>query len=105
MQDVIMYGMEHFGVGLPELYDMTWQEFVVRSEVVRRSRKEKEKQIKYLAYHSLIGPHVDPKSLPKSFAKFIGEAPKVSGKAISFYQQEMKKFRELQKNGKPKTTS
>ena len=46
-------------------------------------------------------PHVDPKSLPKSFDQYRGIKPKVSEHLQSAFAAEMAKFNELQKKGNP----
>ena len=84
---------------------MTWAEFQIKSFGYWRSNKKDQLNTKFIAYHSLIGPHVDPKTLPKTFAQFTGEKKKVkiSDKAKQFYLTEMQKFKDQQKYGREAT--
>lgn len=50
---------------------MTWAEFCIRSHAYRREDKKKWLHTREVAYYSLIGPHADPKKLPKTKELFI----------------------------------
>tara|TARA_R110000803_G_scaffold63443_1_gene124108 strand:- start:6531 stop:6788 length:258 start_codon:yes stop_codon:yes gene_type:complete len=50
---------------------MTWAEFRIRSYAYQRMQKTEWFKIRELAWASTIGPHLDPKKLPKSKEAFI----------------------------------
>ncbi len=49
---------------------MSWVEFLIRKYAFERSEKRKLYKIREMAYASLVGPHLDPKSIP-SKKKFM----------------------------------
>lgn len=51
---------------------MQLNEFLIKSEAYNRKRDREILDIQFLAYHSLIGSHYDPKKLP-TFEKFINK--------------------------------
>ena len=63
---------------LQEAYDMSWAEFRIRSEAYWRMEVNDWKKVRKIAFTNLIGPHQDPKKLPKSEIQFMpfGDKPK-----------------------------
>ena len=82
-----------------EFYDMPYCEFQLKAFAFDRMQKEKMRHTRFLAFHSLIGSHADPKKLPKDLAKFmpIDEEKRtepMSDEAIALYREEMRKYKE-----------
>ena len=50
---------------------MTWAEFRIRSYAYQRMQKTEMYKLRELAWASTIGPHLDPKKLPKSKEAFM----------------------------------
>ena len=58
---------------------------------------------KFIAYHALIAPNINPKALPKSFGAFLKrfEGPKKVKKAShDIRQQLLEEYKEYQRNKK-----
>ena len=79
-------------LGCPSLeyfYNMTWAEFRIRLFAYQRVEKRDWYKVREIAYASLIGPHCDPKKLPKTKESFMPMNEK-SGVSKSMIEQ-MKK--------------
>lgn len=50
---------------------MSWREFSLRSHAHRRQELNEWRKVREIAYHALIGSHVDPKRLPKNIRSFM----------------------------------
>ncbi len=82
--------MGALGLRLHDFFDMSWYEYQIMSKGYEDIQKEEWKKVKFIAYHSLIGPHREPKSLPKSFDDFLKLfEPKKVKKADSVSRQKL----------------
>lgn len=100
-------------LGLPSLravYEMTWAEYLIRLDGFRRQDRKELMYWRRAWFNSLIGPHLDPKKLPKTESAYMpieGEqkvVKKISDKtrekylnAVKIYQQQVKQNK--QKDG------
>jgi hypothetical protein len=61
-------------LGCPSLeyvYSMTWAEFRIRLFSYNRREKKDWYKVREIAFAATMGPHLDPKHLPKSKDAFI----------------------------------
>ena len=72
---------------------MTWAEFRIRLFAYKRKEKNEWIKIRELAWASTIGPHLDPKKLPKSKNEFMPIDGEKSGPTEAMIQR-MKEVRE-----------
>jgi len=79
---------------------MSWREFQLRRRAYDKAEKEDWIKVREMAFASLIGPHVDPKKLPKSKEQFIPLEPKkkVSNSALERLRQLQLEY-QRNKNG------
>lgn len=99
---MILFGIRKLKISLSELNDMPWNEFELNSFAFWEEEEQRIEELQYLAWRITIAPHLEPKSLPKTFNQFIGkkEEVKIDQGALDFFETEMKKFKELQENGR-----
>lgn len=97
----MLFGVRKLGYKLHELFDITWGQFEFESYAWGLENEEKTIKWQYTNFRIMWAPHVDPKSLPKSFDQYRGIKPKVSEQLQSAFAAEMAKFNELQKKGNP----
>jgi hypothetical protein len=65
------------GIRLHDFYEMPFNEFLIWLNGWENKRQREILDNQYLAYHAMIGPHLDPKKIP-SFQKFTNnEEPSV----------------------------
>jgi len=55
---------------------MSWAEFLIRQAGFERQRKFELFKIREIAWASTIGPHLNPKKLPKTKEQFMPLEPK-----------------------------
>ena len=68
------------GLRLNDFYDMPFAEFIIMSYGFDKKIERETIGIQFIAWHSMIGSHLDPKKIP-SFDKFINK--KETGKRAS----------------------
>ena len=85
------------GLRLDDFYQMSFAELVISFHGWNDKRDRQILDNQFIAYHAMIGSHLDPKKIP-SFKKFIGEketiklASEESKKAfLNEYEEYLKK--------------
>lgn len=71
------------GIGLQEVYDMSWAEFVLRSIGFRQKQKREEILTREVAYQIYVGNHSFSKKSPKSKNAFWKIEDEKKGSTIS----------------------
>jgi hypothetical protein len=82
---------------------MTWAEYLIRVDGYRRMDKRQLERLRRTWFNALIGPHVDPKRLPKTERAYLplGEDDAPKKKVISKYTRE--KFKKAVADYRQKT--
>ena len=93
------FAVGELGLRLEEFYDMPFCEFRIKAHAYKRMQEERMRHTRLIAYYSAIGPHLDPKKLPKSIDSFmqIGDKPKkskVSDEMRQLFKQRMDEYNE-----------
>ncbi len=70
-EDHVAFALGELGLRLHDFYDMPWCEYLIKSYAYQRLEKEKYRHTRFIAFHALIGPHVPPKTLPKTIEQFM----------------------------------
>lgn len=55
---------------LEYVYDMSWAEYLIRLHAFQRSEKRSLYKVREISWAATLGPHLNPKKLPKSKEKF-----------------------------------
>ena len=105
------FAVGELGLRLEEFYDMPFCEFRIKAYAYKRMQEERLRHTRMIAYYSAVGPHLDPKKLPKTIDEFmrIGDKPnkrsRVSDemrelfkKRMDEYNEAMRVYREKQKD-------
>ncbi len=94
--------MGTLGFGLQEAYDMSWAEFVLRSDGYRKKQEREEMLFREIAYQSHCGQYMfSKKSPPRKEAWWpIGrkKSQTIGEEQRQAYLEAVKKYKE-QKNG------
>ena len=93
------FAVGELGLRLEEFYDMPFCEFRIKAYAYKRMQEERLRHTRMIAYYSAVGPHLDPKKLPKTIDEFmrIGNNPKksrVSDEMRELYKQRMDEYNE-----------
>ena len=67
-----------FNLTLDYTLEMNWAEFCIRLYAYNRMQKKEWLKVREVAWASTIGPHLDPKKLPKNKDNFMPLGEKVS---------------------------
>lgn len=84
---------------LDDFYDMPYCEFYLKSLAYHRMQKEKMYHTRFIAYHAMIGSHLDPKRIP-SIDKLLpidGDKKKnkpISSEAVALFNLRMQEYNE-----------
>ena len=89
---------------LEDVYDMTFAEFQIRLFAYKRIQLREWEKVRQISWSAFIGPHQDPKKMPKSIDKFmpLGDSnvkKGVSDEQRKRYLEEMQKYLKLKNNG------
>ncbi|GHE34936.1 hypothetical protein GCM10017764_17640 [Sphingobacterium griseoflavum] len=81
---------------------MPWCEYLIKSKAWQRMETDKYRHTRFIAFHALIGSHMDGKRLPKSLDQFMPldgkkEIKKASDHLRSIYTEEYKEYLEKSK--------
>jgi hypothetical protein len=96
----VAFAVGELGLRLEEFYDMPFCEFRIKAYAYKRMQEERLRHTRMIAYYSAIGPHLDPKKLPKTIDEFmrIGDKPKkrsrVSDEMRELYKRRMDEYNE-----------
>jgi isopropylmalate/homocitrate/citramalate synthase len=96
----VAFAVGELGLRLEEFYDMPFCEFRIKAYAYKRMQEERLRHTRMIAYYSAIGPHLDPKKLPKTIDEFmrIGDKPKkrsmVSDEMRELYKKRMDEYNE-----------
>jgi len=90
---------------LQYVYDMTWAEYLIRLYAYNRIRKKQLRDVREIAWASLVGPHQNPKKLPKTIEAYwpLDGKPQVNDflrDRIKFAQDEYKERLKKLNNGR-----
>lgn len=80
---------------MEEFYDMPWCEYLIKCYAWKRMEKEKWKHTRLIAFESKIGPHLNPKTLPRSIENYMpldGKKSKVSPEMRELYKKRMEEY-------------
>ncbi len=93
------FAVGELGLRLEEFYDMPFCEFRIKAYAYKRMQEERLRHTRMIAYYSAVGPHLDPKKLPKTIDEFmrIGDKPKksrVSDEMRELYKRRMDEYNE-----------
>lgn len=81
---------------------MPFNEFELYSYAYWQNEKQRIEEYQFLIYNINISPHLDPKELPKSFAKYkerLNKKPVDRSKVADYFKKAMEKFNNTQ-NGR-----
>lgn len=102
------FAVGELGLRLEEFYDMPFCEFRIKAYAYKRMQEERLRHTRMIAYYSAVGPHLDPKKLPKTIDEFmwIGDKPKkrsrVSDEMRELYKRRMDEYNEAMRIYKEK---
>jgi len=88
---------------------MTWSEFCIRAAGYHIKEKKEWLRVREIGWASLIGPHINPKKLPKSKREYmdirIGESESASDSAKELLMKKIEEYNKKVNNGKQQRIS
>lgn len=78
----LSFALGELGLRMEEFFDMPWNEYLIKCFAWARIENNSWKKFRLVAWESMIGAHLDPKSLPKTIESFLplGEPKKYKSK-------------------------
>lgn len=72
---------------------MTWAEYAIRVHAYNRIELNEWRKVREMAWSSLVGPHYDPKKLPKTINMFMPLGENRTGNITEIMRDRIKEVR------------